>query len=98
MPGEQYRHIFLNRLARTFGFTSPRQGGGGPRIPLNRDRVRHSANLEQELQRAWLAADRVQQRAAVHMERHGAYLEFEGAPGFDLAVQSLENLRTGIRL
>lgn len=32
------------------------------------------------------------------MERHGAYLEFEGEPGFDLVIQRLENLRTGIRL
>lgn len=97
MAGEQYRHIFLAGYARRHGYTSPRQGGGAPRIPANRDRARHSANLEQELARAWAAVD-TQQRAAVHMERHGAYLEFEGEPGFDLAVQSLENLRTGIRL
>lgn len=98
MPGEQYRHIFLAGLAQTHGFTSPRQGGGAPRIPTNRDRALHSASLDQQLQRAWAAADQQQQRAAVHMERHGAYLEFQGEPGFDLAIQSLESLRSGIRL
>lgn len=98
MAGERYKHIFLNRIAQTSRFTSPRQGGGAPRIPDNRNRDQHSANLQKELERAWQTVDQAKQRAAVHMERHGAYLEFEGEPGFDLVIKSLENLKTGIRL
>lgn len=98
MAGERYRHIFLAGYAQAQGFTSPRKGGGAPRIPTDRDRVQHSANLQQQLAQAWVAAEQLQQRAAVHVERHGAYIEFEGAPGFDLAIQSLENIRSGIRL
>ena len=32
------------------------------------------------------------------MVRQGAYIEFEGAPGYDLMVESLERVRSGIRL
>lgn len=97
MPGEQYRIIFLRDLARSHGFTSPRRGGSGPRI-RERDRDEHSARLRQRLEEAWSAAEDLQQRAAVLTQRHGAYIEFEGAPGFDLAIKSLENLQSGIRL
>ncbi len=99
MAPVRYRHIFLSsEYARTQGFTSPRQGGESPRIPGDRDRAGHSGHLEQRIGEAWNAAEQHKAGAAVHMERHGAYIEFEGAEGFDLAIQSLENLRSGIRL
>jgi len=98
MPEQRYKHIFLPGYARTQGFTSPRRGRSPLHIPGDRDRARHSARLEQLLGDAWTIAEAHQQGAAVYTERHGAYIEFEGAPGFDLAIQSLENLRSGIRL
>ena len=61
-----------------------------------RDRRAHSAHLRQRLEQAWHDAEN--QQAVLHVERTGAYLEFESEPGFDLAISSLERLQSGIRL
>jgi len=53
--------------------------------------------LRERLETAWAEDDR-QRQAVVYVERLGAYIEFVSEPGFDLAVQSLENRRSGIRL
>lgn len=95
MPGERYKHIFLPGPTRTQGFTNPRRGGSSPRIP-NRDRARHSDYLQRRLSETWAAFEN--RHAVVHVERHGAYIEFAGELGFDLAIQSLEAVRSGIRL
>ncbi len=96
MAGEHYRHILLSGPSRTQGYTNPRRGSSTDRIPKNRDRDLHSAYLQERLRQTWSEVDR--QLAVVQVERHGAYLEFESEPGFDLAIQSLENIRSGIRL
>ncbi len=99
MAGERYRHIFLPGPTRTQGFTNPRRGGANPRIP-DRDRALHSDYLQQRLAETWVQEEQVRQQrqAVVHVERHGAYIEFVGEPGFELAIQSLEHMRSGIRL
>jgi len=48
------------------------------------------------LEKAWQAAG--ERQAVAHAERHGNYLEFAGSQGFDLALDSLEARRSGIRL
>ena len=95
MAGERYRHIFLLGPTRTQGFTSPRRGGEGPRIPT-RDRGRHSAQLHERLETLWRDVESTQ--AVAHTERHGVYVDFISEPGFDLMVKSLEAIRSGIRL
>lgn len=95
MPGERYWHIFLAGPSRTQGFTNPRRGGTAPRIPA-RNRNLHSIHLQRRFEEAWRQEE--ERQAVVHVERHGSYIEFEGDPGFDLAVISLENLQSGIRL
>lgn len=95
MPEERYKHIFLTGPTRTQGFTNPRRGGSAPRIPV-RDRAGHSTYLKQRLEEAWREVK--QRQAVVHVERQGAYIDFVSEPGFDLAIQSLEALRSGIRL
>ena len=95
MAEEHYRHIYLPGPTRSEEYTSPRRGGYDPRIP-DRNRNRHSTYLKRRLRDAWQQEE--QQRAVVHVERHGAYLEFESEPGFDLAFQSLEYIPSGIRL
>jgi hypothetical protein len=95
MPGELYHHIFLPGPTRTQNFTNPRRGGSSPRIP-DRDRLGHSDHLRDRLNRAWQEAG--EKQAVAHANRLGVYVEFAGEPGFDLAVQSLEAIRTGIRL
>ena len=95
MPQEHYRHIFLPGPTRTQGFTSPQRGRGTTRIPP-RDRVEHSTYLRQHFEQAWQDAE--QRHAVVHTERHGTYIEFVSEPGFDLTLQSLDNIKSGIRL
>ncbi len=95
MAGERYRHIFLPGPTHTRGFTNPRQGGSVLRIP-ERDRASHSSRLQERLQQAWNEID--DQLAVIHVDRNGAYIEFESQPGFDLKIQSLESLQSGIRL
>jgi hypothetical protein len=96
MPGERYRHIFLEGIARTQGFTNPRQGGASPRV-RQRDRDQHSNYLRERLEAAWAQVED-QRQAVAHGERRGAYIEFVSEPGFDLVLRSLEAQRTGIRL
>jgi hypothetical protein len=98
MAREQYRHIFLVGPTRTQRYTSPRKGGSSPRIPDRPDRAGHSAYLLRRLAQTWAEQQRRQRQAVVHVQRHGAYIEFVGEPGFDLMVQSLEAMRSGIRL
>lgn len=95
MPGEQYRLIFISGPTHSQGFTNPRRGGSSPRIP-NRDRQGHSAYLKSRLDQAWANNDRRQ--AVVHTDRQGTYIEFAGEAGFDLAIKSLEDIRSGVRL
>jgi len=95
VPGERYRHIFLEGPTRTQGFTNPRRGGR-PAIPP-RDRGQHGNYLRQRLDGAWAEVDE-QRQAVAHVERRGAYIDFVSAPGFELMLKSLEALRTGIRL
>jgi Subtilase family len=95
MPGERYRHIFLPGPTLTQGFTNPRRGGEGPRIP-SRDRGQHGTLLRERLENLWREVDATQ--AVAHMERHGVYIDFISEPGFDLVIKSLEAIRSGIRL
>lgn len=98
MPGERYRHIFIQAPTRTEWFTNPRRGGSDPRI-RTRDRESHADYLMECFRRAWsLQDDSNQLDAATHVERRGTYLEFVGEPGYDLMVKSLEAIRSGIRL
>uniref|UniRef100_I2PX30 Subtilase family protease n=1 Tax=Desulfovibrio sp. U5L TaxID=596152 RepID=I2PX30_9BACT len=93
------KHIFLENLAETQLYTSIRKLVSPSTYP-RRDRVRHAAFIEHRLEQAWQQARQEQEvRTAVAVpSRHGTYLEFEGAPGFDLKIESLESRRKGIRL
>lgn len=96
MPGERFRHIFLEGPTRAQDFTSPRQGGSSPRVPV-RNREQHSRYLRQRLEAAWSQVDQHRQ-AVAHVERYGTYIDFVGQPGYDLVLKSLEAIRSGIRL
>ena len=95
MAGELYSHLYLTSPPVRQGFTSVQSGGGEPLIPT-RNRSAHATRLAARLAEAWQAAGARQ--AVVHAERHGNYLEFAGAPGFDLVLKSLESRTSGIRL
>lgn len=95
MPGDRYKHIFLEGPTQSQGFTNPRRGGQLEIPP--RERTQHSNYLRQRLDQAWAEIER-QRQVVVHVERRGAYIDFVSEPGFDLMLKSLEARRTGIRL
>ncbi len=95
MTRERYKHILLDGPTQTLGFTNP-IGGGSSSDPPPRNRREHSAYLKQRFEETW---SRVKdQQAVVHTERQGAYIEFVSEPGFDLALKSLEFIKSNIRL
>lgn len=94
MPQEYYKHIFLAGPTRTQGFTGTRQGGSTA-LP-QRNRIDHSKFLLKQFQQVWETA--VGRQAVSHVERRGTYVEFVSEPGFDLALNSLDYRRAGIRL
>ena len=98
MRPTRYPHIFLYDSAQPTRYTA-RKGGPRRHIP-DRQRQHHAGKLRRELAAAWREAEsRSSQRKAVGLAtRSGTYLEFRGAPGFDLNTKSLEDLRVGIRL
>lgn len=95
MPRTRYRHIFLPGPTRTQGYTSPQHGGSGTHTPA-RDRLGHSQYLQQRFEQAW--EEGIGRQAVSQTTHSGTYIEFLSEPGFDLALQSLENRRVGIRL
>jgi hypothetical protein len=80
-------------------YTSPQQGGGEPRLPPV-DPATHGAALKKQLDRARndLRVRDAQHDPVAVEARRGVYLEFASAPGFDLALQSLEDKRAGVEL
>lgn len=97
MPKE-YPHIFLRNRQEAESFTTPRQGPR-PKIP-QRTRLSHSEKLQKQWAAIWAKAKELEEaRTAVSMQtKDGVYVEFEGAPGYDLVTKSLEDRRAGIRL
>lgn len=96
---KKYPHIFLREVQEIEEFTTPHGGGPQKNIP-NRNRQSHSAKLSKRLADIWDKAKKLREsRMAVSLPtKDGIYIEFEGAPGYELATKSLENLAAGIRL
>ena len=99
MADQPLRHLFVSDVAKTRPFTSPFSGGEKPRFP-DRDRGRHGEKLIRQLEKAWkdAGASSTARQAVSLPSRSGVYIEFLGAPGFDLLTKSLESRGDGIRL
>lgn len=78
----------------------PRLGRGNAKLPPIPDRATHGDALKKQLDRAWRdLAERDATHDAVAVDaRRGIYLEFASAPGFELALKSLEAKGAGIAL
>jgi hypothetical protein len=96
---DRRRHLLLTGTSKVEPYTSPQQGGGKPRLP-SVDRAKHGDALKIQLDRAWqdLAARDVRHGAVAVEARQGVYLELASAPGFHLALDSLDVQRAGIQL
>ena len=96
----EHSHIFLRDSGESSDYTRPpRKIEQAHRFPA-RERESHSARLRQQWESIWTRAREQQEsRTAVSMPtRDGVYVEFEGAPGYDLVTRSLEDRGAGIRL
>lgn len=96
----EHSHIFLRDSGESSDYTRPpRKIEQAHRFPA-RERESHSARLRQQWESIWTRAREQQEsRTAVSMPtRDGIYVEFEGAPGYDLETKSLEDRGAGIRL
>lgn len=91
----RYAHIFIEGPTLQRAFSSPRRGGETPRL-YARDRIAHSAYIRSQITAAWESA--LESSAVYVNDRQGVYLEFSSEPGFDLAVKSLESIKSGVRL
>jgi hypothetical protein len=99
MPQENLPHLFLRNSYAQVNYTPPQSRGKELRIP-QRNRGQHSHKLDRQLNTAWQTAMQIShQRTAISLPtRTGIYLEFKSQVNADLVTQSLENIRSGIRL
>lgn len=88
-------HIRIIGPDEVSNFTSPQSGGKTNTYPA-RNRIKHGNFIKRRLEEAWQESEN--EFVALHSDRHGIYLEFQSAPGFDLVVKSVEDLKQGIRL
>ncbi len=89
------RNIFLKNTAESMPFASISKRGKA-NYPERKTET-HAEFVKRKLQECY-AASITQKQAAAIRYKEGIYLEFSGAKGHDLAIKSLENYKTGIRL
>lgn len=96
MAEQIYRHFFIDGSGESQKYTKKKQVV--PRKPIpSVDRVTHGKRIQSMLEKAWEEAKHIdEQRSAVSLpSKDGIYLEFEGAPNFELVTKSLEHHRKG---
>lgn len=94
MAGERYPHIFLPGPPERKDYTRPpRKIEETSKYPVIPDRNAHSAYLQRRFNDIWDEFDKqkIDRQAVVHVERHGAYIEFASESGYELNVKSLED-------
>lgn len=96
----KYEHIIVPETIKKAIKYSPRgSGGGGLNIPM-RNRQEHAEYLQNRFDAVRAEDTNVkQQMTALSLPaRSGTYIEFTGAPAYDLVSKSLEDQKAGIRL
>lgn len=101
MP-ENKRNIFLSDTKEALDYVS-KSGFGGNKYPYRDNPYQHANSITRKIQECKSQNESrttgftKEQIAAIHY-KDGMYLEFEGAQDHDLAIKSLENRNSGIRL
>lgn len=98
MPPQQLPHLLISKPDIEPGYKSRSGGGGsGPNYPPRTDVLEHGKYLRRRLDESWEQASANEQ--VIHAKtRSGIYLEFRGQAGYDLAIQSLEDMPSKVRL
>ena len=78
-------------------------GGGGPKKgPPSRDRYQHGTLMRSQWRAIWAERDalrsRIESDGGGSSNNKGCYIDFNGAPGYGLKVESLESRSNGIVL
>lgn len=96
----KYDHLIVPEQVRSSIDFSPRGGGNGNTSIPTRNRMEHAEYLQNRFDavRSENEAIRDDMRAISLPARTGTYIEFVGAPAYELVSKSLENQNAGIRL
>lgn len=84
-------HIVNPSQPDSLKYTTPVRGGSEGTFPP-RERQSHGQRLRAAFEEAWNNSN--EEKIAYHSERNGVYLEFKSEPGYELALRSLEDMRT----
>ena len=93
------KNILLNVTPIRSDYRAKSGRGASLRIP-NRDRINHGNKLRNQLENILSDYKRchAERNAAALATIDGVYIQFAGAPDFDLKTSSMEDSRSGIRL
>lgn len=95
MPVDK-KNIFLSGTVEPLPFTSRSVPGAERAIPQRNNINQHANYLKRKFEEAY--EQNQQQQVAAIRYKEGVYLELSGQDDHDLVVNSLENIRSGIRL
>lgn len=90
------KNIFLEETITPLPYVSKR-GRSNAVYPTRNNPRAHADFISHKLEECKMQSLTQKQVAAIRY-KEGVYLEFSGAPQYDLAIQKLENLQQGIRL
>ncbi len=88
-------HIIFSEEQERFDYTTPRQGRGQSNFPT-RNKFEHGTFISHKLAEIRQQYDENSAIGISHLDT--IVLEFNSSPDFDLKTQSLEDMRSGIRL
>ncbi|EFT95162.1 S8 family peptidase [Enterococcus faecalis] len=90
------KNIFLVNTSKNSPFAS-RPRPSKKKFPVRENGIAHAEFIQQRLKESY-ERSAIQKRAAAIRYKTGTYLEFSGAKGCELALETLENTKQGIRI
>ena len=94
--------LFIDGYGSLCDYSSPPKGGGSQLSFPPRDRTQHGTLMRSQWRAIWAERSRHKTEAASGgkpvSDSKGCYIDFNGAPGYDLKVESLESRSNGIAL
>lgn len=96
----KYDHVIIPDQIKEAITYSPRGSGGGGSIIPERNRIEHAQHLQRQFDVVRTENEGIieNMRAISLPARTGTYIEFSGAPTYELVSKSLEDQTVGIRL
>jgi hypothetical protein len=91
-------HLWLENTAQGVPYTHPGAGGGGEFSTPPRDRLPHAQRLKTDLQVVKTDATATRQQQGLVAGGEGDVIAVRSDPGFELKLDSLERLQSGIEL